>query len=837
MMQQYLRIKRDYPDMLLLYRMGDFYELFYEDAKRASQLLDIVLTARGKSADQAIPMAGIPYHALDSYLAKLVRQGESVAICEQIGDPAKSKGPVERQVVRVVTPGTITDEALLDSRQDSLLVALCKSAKLTGLAILDLSSGRFTILEIEDERAVEIELARIYPAEILINEDLVFSSISLKKYLVHTLPAWYFDEKIAYRKICQQYSVQDLYGLGCETLKAAISAAGGLLQYIHDTQQIHPPHIQKIQIEWQETSIIIDPNTRYNLELERSINGDVSHTLISILDNTATSMGGRLLRRWLHRPVRNHDLLRERQQTINVLLESGSIEKLQKLLHHISDIERILARVALRSARPRDLVQLRETLFLLPEVQKILSPLQKNTLLQSLQKTLGPFPEVYQLLKDAIAEKPPLLIRDGGVIAPGFDTELDQLRQLSENTEKFLLELEQQERRVTEIPTLRVDYNKVHGYFIEITRAQINKAPGHYIRRQTLKNAERYITPELKDFETKILTARDRALNREKMLYERLLTQLLDPLPTLQQCASALAELDVLNNLAERAKNLSYTQPIFSNQSGIFIEQGRHPVVEQHIDIPFVPNDLKLHKDHEVLIITGPNMGGKSTYMRQIALIVLLAYIGSFVPADYAEIGPIDRIFTRIGASDDLAGGRSTFMVEMSETANIINNATQNSLVLIDEIGRGTSTFDGLSLAWSVISYLAHQICAFTLFSTHYFELTKLTKDFPNIANIHFAATEYEGQITFLHKIREGSASQSYGLQVAALAGIPQKIIEQAQYQLIKLENRAQEQVNSQCLSVLKNLSNLDLDDVNPRQALEILYEQKQLLASIYQDS
>ncbi|CAB1276314.1 methyl-directed mismatch repair protein [Candidatus Nitrosacidococcus tergens] len=837
MMQQYLQIKKGYPDMLLLYRMGDFYELFYEDARRASQLLDIVLTARGQSAGQAIPMAGIPHHALDSYLAKLVHQGESVAICEQIGDPAKSKGPVERQVVRVVTPGTITDEALLDSRQDSLLVALCKSAKLIGLAILDLSSGRFTILEIEDERALAIELARIHPAEILINEGLVFSSINLKKYLVRALPAWYFDEKIAYRKICQQYSIQDLYGLGCETLKAAISAAGGLLQYIHDTQQMRTPHIQKIQIEWQETSVIIDPNTRYNLELEKSISGDASHTLISILDNTATPMGGRLLRRWLHRPVRNHDLLRERQQAISILLESGSVEKLQKLLHNISDIERILARIALRSARPRDLVQLRETFFLLPETQKILSSLEKSTLLQSLQKALGPFPEVYQLLKDAIAENPSLLIRDGGVIASGFDTELDQLRQLSENTGQFLIELEQQERKVTEIPTLRVDYNKVHGYFIEITRAQTNKAPSHYIRRQTLKNAERYITPELKDFETKILTARDRALNREKILYERLLTQLLDPLPALQQCASALAELDVLNNLAERAKDLSYTKPIFSSQPEIFIEQGRHPVVEKNLDTPFVPNDLKLYKNHEILIITGPNMGGKSTYMRQTALIVLLAYIGSFVPADYAKIGPIDRIFTRIGASDDLAGGRSTFMVEMSETANIINNATQNSLVLIDEIGRGTSTFDGLSLAWSVISHLAYKLRAFTLFSTHYFELTKLTKNFPNIVNIHFAATEYEEQIIFLHKIREGPARQSYGLQVAALAGMPQEIIEQAQYQLIKLENCTQEQVSSQYLSIIKNLSNLDLDDVSPRQALEILYKQKQLLININENS
>jgi DNA mismatch repair protein MutS len=843
MMQQYLRIKGEYPDTLLLYRMGDFYELFYDDAHRASQLLDITLTTRGQSAGEPIPMAGIPYHALDSYLARLVRQGESVAICEQIGDPSKSKGPVERQVVRIITPGTVTDEALLEARRDNLLAALHRKEEILGFAVLDLSSGRFSILEVNNETAAVSELARIHPAELLVSEDLALILIDPQKYsVVRSLPPWYFDAESAQRQLCQQFGTQDLNGFGCEELKVAIAAAGCLLQYVRDTQRTHLPHIQTIQVEQQETSIILDPTTRRNLELEESLNGHSDHTLTAVLDRTATAMGSRLLRRWLHRPLRDQDLIRQRQQAIATLLEAGLAGALQKLLRGIGDIERILSRVALHSARPRDLAQLRQALALLPEIRLLLLSLDSFQI-QLLLQNLGPFPELYQLLQQAICENPPQLIRDGGVIASGFDSELDELRHLSENAGQFLVELEHREREHTGISTLKVNYNRVHGYYIEITRTQANKAPAHYTRRQTLKGAERYITPELKSFEDKVLSARERALAREKALYERLLEQLTDPLPMLQACASALAELDVLNNLAERAETLKYVVPVLSDKPGIFIEEGRHPVVEQTLEVPFIPNDLIFHEERRILIITGPNMGGKSTYMRQTALIVLLAHIGSFVPARHAVIGPIDRIFTRIGASDDLAGGRSTFMVEMTETANILHNATNNSLVLMDEIGRGTSTFDGLSLAWAVVSYLARTICPLTLFATHYFELTSLPEHFPSVANLHLTATEHEEHIVFLYAVKEGPTSQSYGLQVAALAGVPQEVIAQARQRLVELENHTrQEPIEKSEIQpglleapadhpIIQVLQDLDPDELSPRQALKILYELKQLLA------
>jgi DNA mismatch repair protein MutS len=790
-------------------------------------------------------MAGIPYHALDSYLVRLVRQGESVAICEQIGDPAKSKGPVERQVVRTITPGTVTDEALLEAHQDNLLAALHKRGEVFGFAILDLSSGRFSLLEVGNETAAASELARIHPAELLVSEDLTLTLIDFKRdrdIVVRSLPPWYFDTESAQRQLCRQFGTQDLSGFGCEHLKSAIAAAGCLLQYACNTQRTHLSHIQTLQVEQQETSIILDPTTRRNLELEESLNGYPEHTLTAVLDQTATAMGSRLLRRWLHRPLRDQTLLRQRQQAIITLLEAGLIGTLQKLLRGIGDIERILSRVALYSARPRDLVQLRQALGLLPEIRKSLLSLDSPQL-QLLLQNLGPFPELYQLLQQAICENPPPLIRDGGVIAPGFDSELDELRHLSENAGRFLVELEQRERERTGISALKVDYNKIHGYYIEITRTQTNKAPAHYTRRQTLKGAERYSTPELKGFEDKVLSARERALTREKDLYKELLEQLIGPLPTLQSCATALAELDVLNNLAERAETLEYVVPVLSDQPGIFIEEGRHPVVERTLESPFVPNDLILDKQRRILIITGPNMGGKSTYMRQTALIVLLAHIGSFVPARRAVIGPIDRIFTRIGASDDLAGGRSTFMVEMTETANILHNATNNSLVLMDEIGRGTSTFDGLSLAWAVVSYLARKIRSLTLFATHYFELTSLPEHLPSVANFHLTATEHKEHIVFLYAVKEGPTNQSYGLQVAALAGVPQEVIAQARQRLVELENHTRQEpiekseIQSSLLEapadhpIIQALQDLDPDELSPRQALKILYELKQLLA------
>ncbi|QBQ56122.1 DNA mismatch repair protein MutS [Nitrosococcus wardiae] len=842
MMQQYLRIKADYPHTLLLYRMGDFYELFYEDARRAAELLDIALTSRGQSAGAPIPMAGIPYHALDSYLVRLVRQGESVAICEQMGDPAKSKGPVERQVVRVVTPGTVTDEALLEARQDNLLAALQRKGDIFGFAVLDLCSGRFSVLEVNNEAAAASELARIRPAELLVSEELALTLADPQAATVtRPLPPWYFDTESAQRQLCQQFGTQDLTGFGCEDLKTAIAAAGCLLQYIRDTQRTQLPHIQKLQVESQETSVILDPSTRRNLELEESLSGHSNHTLIAVLDRTATAMGSRLLRRYLHRPLRDQTLLKQRQQAIATLLETGLSAPLQKLLRGIGDIERILSRVALRSARPRDLVQLRHSLGLLPDIQAPLFPLQSPQL-RLLQQNLGPFPELYQLLQRAICENPPVLLQEGGVIAPGFDSKLDELRHLSNNAGQFLVELEQRERERTGLSTLKVGYNKIHGYYIEIARTQAHKAPPDYTRRQTLKGAERYITPELKGFEDKVLSARERAQAREKALYEELLEQVANPLPALQACASALAELDVLNNLAERAETLEYMPPVLSDQPGILIEGGRHPVVEQTLEAPFVSNDLTLHEERRTLIITGPNMGGKSTYMRQTALIVLLAHIGSFVPARRAVIGPIDRIFTRIGAADDLAGGRSTFMVEMTETANILHNATKHSLVLMDEIGRGTSTFDGLSLAWAVASHLAYTVRSLTLFATHYFELTSLPEHLPGVANLHLTATEYKERIVFLHAVKEGPANQSYGLQVAALAGVPQEVITQARQRLAELENNARQNPTDGGETqldlfatpadhpVVQILQDLEPDELSPRQALKKLYELKALL-------
>ncbi|ADJ27740.1 DNA mismatch repair protein MutS [Nitrosococcus watsonii] len=845
MMQQYLRIKAEYPATLLLYRMGDFYELFYDDAQRAAELLDITLTSRGQSAGEPIPMAGIPYHALDSYLARLVRQGESVAICEQVGDPATSKGPVERQVARIITPGTVTEEALLEARRDNLLAALQREGDVFGFAVLDLCSGRFNILEVASESATISELARIRPAELLVSEDLALTLVDSKTdAVVRPLPPWHFDRESAQRQLCQQFGTQNLAGFGCEEMKTAIAAAGCLLHYVQDTQRAHLPHIHALQVERQETSIILDPSTRRNLELEESLSGHSNHnTLIAVLDRTATAMGSRLLRRYLHRPLRDQTLLKQRQQALAALLEGGLTDILQKLLRGIGDIERILSRVALRSARPRDLVQLRQALGLLPKIRESLLQLNRDSiLLQSLQEDLGPFPKLHELLQRAICENPPVLIRDGGVIALGFDSELDELRHLSGNAGQFLVELEQRERERTKIPTLKIGYNKVHGYYLEITRAQAHQAPPDYIRRQTLKGAERYITPELKGFEDQVLSARERALAREKALYEGLLEQFMEPLPALRACANALAELDVLHNLAERAKTLEYVVPLLSDQPGILIEEGRHPVVEQTLENPFVPNDLTLQETRRMLIITGPNMGGKSTYMRQTALIVLLAHIGSFVPARRAVIGPIDRIFTRIGAADDLAGGRSTFMVEMTETANILHNATQYSLVLLDEVGRGTSTFDGLSLAWAVASYLVNNARSLTLFATHYFELTALPEHLDGVANLHLTATEHKERIVFLHAVKEGPASQSYGLQVAALAGVPQEVIAQARQRLMKLESNAEQksthgdgaQLDLLALSAehpaVQILRELDPDELTPRQALTKLYELKQLL-------
>jgi DNA mismatch repair protein MutS len=841
MMRQYLAVKAEYPDMLVFYRMGDFYELFYDDAKRAAKLLDITLTSRGKSAGNPIPMAGVPYHAVEGYLAKLVRKGESVAICEQIGDPATSKGPVEREVTRIVTPGTLTDEALLSESRDNLVACVFAGRDAIGIAWLELAGGRFRLTEVADTDALESEIDRLRPAELLVDEELAFADRLQAQARVTRRPAWHFDLDSATRLLCRQFGTQDLAGFGCEAFPRGVAAAGALLQYVTDTQKASLPHLTSLSVERRDDTVILDAPTRRNLELERSLSGNHDHTLAAIMDRCQSPMGSRLLRRWIQRPVRDAGTLKARYQAIDAILTAAATDELQSLLDGVGDVERILARVALRSARPRDLRQLAAALSRLPAVRKRIGALD-SPLLESLAGRIGDHGRQRNLLERAIIDNPPMLIRDGGVIADGYDDELDDLRAIADNADGYLLELEAREKKRTGIATLKLGYNRVHGYYIEISKGQADKAPVEYVRRQTLKGAERYITPELKTFEDKVLGARERALAREKALYEELLDKLLEALPDLQQSAFAVAELDVLACFAERAVTLRLTKPEIADAPRIRIEGGRHLVVEQVIEAPFVANDLSFDDNARLLVITGPNMGGKSTYMRQAALIVILAHIGSYVPADRFEVGPIDRIFTRIGASDDLAGGRSTFMVEMTETATILHNATDRSLVLMDEIGRGTSTFDGLSLAWAAAHYMGETARAFTMFATHYFELTALADELTNCRNVHLDATEHKGQLVFLHSVKPGPANQSYGLQVAALAGVPREVIRRAKAYLGTLESMrsaqgdlAQAQLpfgagEAQADDELRRvLGDIDPDSLSPREALEALYRLKDL--------
>ena len=838
MMQQYFGLKQHHPEQLLFYRMGDFYELFYDDAKKAARLLDITLTSRGQSGGQPIPMAGIPFHAAEGYLAKLVKLGESVAICEQIGDPATSKGPVERQVVRILTPGTVSDEALLDERRDNLLAALVGSERAFGLATLDINSGRFSVIELSGWETLLGELERLAPAELLIPDDWESNTPIERRRAVRRRAPWEFDRDSAFKALTQQFATKDLVGFGCQDLTLGLGAAGALFSYARETQRTALPHIRSIQLERFEDSVVIDGASRRNLEIDSNLTGGRDNTLLDVLDHSATAMGSRLLSRWLNRPLRDLGVLAARQDSIANLLDNHQFETLQPLLKGIGDIERILARVALRSARPRDLARLRDALMVLPELQEALQPLSSPHL-RTLADTVQTYPELAALLELAIIDNPPVVIREGGVIKPGYDAELDELLNISENAGQYLVDLETRERERTGLSTLKVGYNRVHGYFIELSRGQADQAPVDYIRRQTLKGAERFITPELKTFEDKALSARSRALAREKQLYDELLERLNEDLAKLQDSAASLAELDVLCTLSERASALDYCRPDFVQGSELHIEDGRHPVVEKVLDGPFVANGLDLDLDTRMLVITGPNMGGKSTYMRQTALIVLLAHIGSYVPARSVRLSPMDRIFTRIGSSDDLAGGRSTFMVEMSETANILHNATDASLVLMDEVGRGTSTFDGLSLAWSAAEYLAH-LRAFTLFATHYFELTALAESDPGVANVHLNATEHNERIVFLHSVLPGPASQSYGLQVAQLAGVPRQVIERAREHLAKLEQQSLNQPARPATAPQQNdlfaqashplveaLEALRPDDLTPRQALELLYKWK----------
>ncbi len=864
MMQQYLQIKAEFPETLLLYRMGDFYELFYDDAKHAAKLLDLTLTARGKSNDQAIPMAGVPYHAVDQYLVRLLKANKSVAICEQIGDPKTAKGPLERKVVRILTPGTLTEEALLEERAENNIIAIVPNHLVNkkkpplfppnttenkpvinetyGLAVLDVSSGHFSVMDIHNTEQLHTELERLHPVEIILPESL--SEQFIPSHYSHVAIChqndWHFEYQSAYTLLLKQFATQDLKAFDCDHLQAPICAAGGLLYYVQQTHRHSLPHINRLSQENSQDAIILDSISRKNLEIDQSLSGQHQHTLFSLCDKTCTAMGSRMLHRWLHRPLRDQHLIQQRHQCVQIFIDKYSYPTIQELLKQVGDVERIITRIALKSARPRDLTTLRYSLEILPALTTLLDTLPSIPLLVQQKAHLLPYPELVALLQKALVDNPPVLIRNGGVIATGYDAYLDELLSLKNNADQFLLDLETKEREKTGISTLKVNYNKVHGYYIDVSKAQSDKVPDYYIRRQTLKNNERYITDELKQFEDKILSAQERALNHEKQLYEELLDKIQPFLERLQKTALAIASIDVLSNFSERAEYLQWKQPLFSKEKGIQLEQARHPVVEQIQTEAFIANPLHLHEQQHMLLITGPNMGGKSTYMRQAALICILAYSGSFVPAQSAKIGPIDRIFTRIGASDDLASGRSTFMVEMTETANILNNASAYSLVLMDEIGRGTSTFDGLSLAWASAVYLAEKIKALCLFSTHYFELTQLSKNYSGICNVHLDAMEHHDNIVFLHQLKQGCTNKSYGLQVALLAGIPALVIAQAKAKLALLEAQTNPLPTSIAPIPTKEnvlpgplrdtLHSINADTLTPIEALQLIYHLKKLV-------
>ncbi len=855
MMQQYLRIKAQHPDMLMFYRMGDFYELFFDDAEKAAKLLDITLTRRGASAGEPIKMAGVPYHAAEQYLAKLVRLGESVAICEQTGDPATAKGPVERQVTRIITPGTLTDAALLEEKRDCVLLALVLHESTLGLAWLNLAAGQLYLMETAADNLAS-ELERLKPAEILLPESLETSAVfngvgALKSSSLKHLPVWQFDVDAAVRNLARQFGTRDLSGFGCDGLQPSLGAAGALLEYARLTQGASIVHVKALQVERDSAYVRMDAATRRNLEISETIRGEASPTLLSLLDTCSTGMGSRLLRHWLHHPLRDHAVVQQRLESVSALIGAaglGPYHVVRECFRHVADIERITARIALKSARPRDLSGLRDSLKRLPEVVAAIASCVSEHI-TTLAQTMAPDAALVSLLEQSLREELSAVLREGGVIADGYDAELDELRAIQNDGGEFLLQLEAREKARTGIASLKVEYNRVHGFYIEITHAHSEKIPDDYRRRQTLKNAERYITPELKTFEDKALSAQERALAREKFLYDALLDALAPFITYLQRAARGVAELDVLAAFAERALALDYTMPVFTDAAMIEIVAGRHPVVEQQVE-NFIANDVRLgagdNSERQMLVITGPNMGGKSTYMRQVALIALLAHCGSFVPANSARLGPLDQIFTRIGASDDLAGGRSTFMVEMAEAANILHNASAQSLVLMDEVGRGTSTFDGLALAFAIARYLLEKNRCYTLFATHYFELTRLAEEFRQAANVHLDAVEHKHHIVFLHAVNEGPASQSYGLQVAALAGVPEQAIKAAKKHLLKLEQENVDRYLQQDLFSMGSAAAVELpqehpalallrtiipDELSPKEALEQLYLLKKAAA------
>ena len=846
MIRQYLSIKADYPDTLLFYRLGDFYELFYEDAERAAKLLDITLTSRSKSAGMPIPMAGVPCHSVDQYLAKLVQQSVAVAICEQVGDPATSKGPVERKVTRVITPGTLTEENLLDDRRENITAALLEAGGRVGVATLEISSGRFNGFELAGRERLQGELARLRAAEILVarNQSDLLDQDSAET--PTPIPDWYYETARATRTLCETFATHDLAAFGSDAFPLATRAAGALIQYVRDLHGNHIPHIRSIDYQHDNSSVIIDPVSRLNLQIERSRDGNREHTLVGLFDRCASPMGSRMLRRCFNNPSCDHRLLAVRHDAIDYLIDDRRHLALAGALKQIGDMERSLARIALKTARPRDLTRLRSALAALPDIHRQLQG-EPPALLASMRALIAPQPQLLDHLSRALTDNPPSVIRDGSVIRDEYDRELGELRHLQRDSGDFLLKLEVRERARTGVASLRVRYNRVHGYYIELPRSRSEVVPDDYIRRQTIKNAERFVTEELKEFEDKILSAQGKALAREKYLYNRLLETLAPHIAALQDCADRLAQLDMLVNFAARAVDLNLVRPVLNDAMTLVIEDGRHPVVEQALDTHFIPNSIRLDQATRMQLITGPNMGGKSTYMRQVAVIALLAHTGCYLPAKSATIGPIDRIFTRIGASDDLAGGRSTFMVEMTEMAHILRNATANSLVLVDEIGRGTSTFDGLALAWACAADLSRRVGACVLFSTHYFELTALAEQLQGVVNVHLDAVEHGDGIVFLYSVKPGPANRSFGLQVARLAGVPEGVVGAARDKLYGLEEQYANVINgggageggarpvsqtslfarnrSREQAVIDRLKSAAVDELSPRQALDLLYD------------
>ena len=852
MMQQYLRIKKDFPDTLLLYRMGDFYEMFYEDAKRGGELLGISVTTRGKSAGTPIPMAGVPVHALETYLARLVKQGICAVICEQVGDPGEGKGPVARAVTRVITPGTLTDDALLDESRDNILLALFPYHDRYYLAYADITRGAFQLSGALGEERLHAEIERLRPAETLVPESCHSPDFPDQK-RPRRQPDWYFDRDCALNLIKTHYDVQTLDGFGIDAADPSLCAAGCLLQYLYDTHKQTVPPLDAPHLDAKSEHLVLDAVTRRNLEIEYTLAGDPKRSLIGTIDRCQSAAGKRTLKRWINQPLGAHEHIRARHDGVEALLGSADLDALRTLLRDTADVERITTRITLASARPRELAQLRDTLDRAPEIAAALAQaVRKSALLSAHLPALDGQQAIAAELHAALVEAPPPTLKGGGVFAPGYLAELDELIRLGEHSETILAELAEQEKAASGIANLKIGYNHVHGYYIDIPRSQSGAAPGHWRRRQTLKNSERYITAELNALEERILTAREQVLTLEKQAYEHLLGQLSGHRETLFAFARALAESDVLASFALLARDDDYRRPEFTDTPCLHVVAGRHPVVERAGEAPFIPNDLTLDKRRQLLMLTGPNMGGKSTFMRQNALIVVLAHAGCFVPAQAAKIGAIGRVFTRIGASDDLAGGRSTFMVEMNETANILNNADEKSLVIMDEIGRGTGTFDGLSLAWASAVRLATCNHALTLFATHYFELTALADTCKNVANIHLSAVEDKDDIVFLHRVEQGAASKSYGLEVAKRAGVPQAVIHQARLKLRQLESERrigsarmeQEEllthvaakahppahIPDHLLALAETLGEADPDDMTPKAAHELLYTLKRKL-------